>query len=120
MLLPEAVTMPCQSRPRRSIDVVLGLGVEGADGVSIAVGLVGELRKEGEGKRFEFTITRNDWRGGVELNLTAVRVLPVEGGAGGSPRRLPPHRHEVGARQGSQTARLGPDGVIVKSTTRLP
>ena len=28
------------------------------------------------GRRVEFTLQRNDWRGGVELNLTSVRALP--------------------------------------------
>ena len=44
-----------------------------------SIELVAKLQKAAAGKRIEFTIQRNDWRGGVELHLTAVRVLPAEG-----------------------------------------
>ncbi len=38
--------------------------------------LIEKLRQAALGRRVEFTLQRNDWRGGVELNLTSVRVLP--------------------------------------------
>ena len=52
------------------------LSVDNADS---SIELVAKLQKAAAGKRIEFTIQRNDWRGGVELHLTAVRVLPAEG-----------------------------------------
>ena len=52
------------------------LSVDNADSL---IELVAKLQKAAAGKRIEFAIQRNDWRGGVELHLTAVRVLPAEG-----------------------------------------
>jgi hypothetical protein len=34
-----------------------------------------KLQKAAVGKRLEFTLQRNEWRGGVELQLTAVRAI---------------------------------------------
>jgi len=49
------------------------LSVDNADSL---IELVAKLQKAAAGKRIEFTIQRNDWRGGVELHLTSVRLAP--------------------------------------------
>ena len=54
----------------------------GVDSAASLIELMAKLQKAAIGKRLEFTIQRNDWRGGVDLHLTAVRLAP-EGGASG-------------------------------------
>jgi hypothetical protein len=49
------------------------LAVDSADSL---VELVGKLQQAALGKRLEFTLLRSEWRGGVELQLTSVRVAP--------------------------------------------
>ncbi len=56
------------------------LAVGSADSL---IELVVKLQKAATGKRLEFTIQRNDWRGGVDLHLIAVRMAPAEGAVGG-------------------------------------
>jgi hypothetical protein len=61
-------------------DWCAALGVESAGS---PVELIEKLKAASSGKRLEFSIHRNVWGGGVELQLVGVRLLPAEGGAGG-------------------------------------
>jgi hypothetical protein len=49
----------------------------GVDSATTLTELIAKLRDAAGGKRVEFAILRNEWRGGVELQLTAIRVLGV-------------------------------------------
>lgn len=40
------------------------------------VKLIEQLRQAAQGKRLEFTLQRQTWGGGIELQLTAVRLVP--------------------------------------------
>ncbi len=62
------------SRVDRDLDVLAVwcdcLGVDNADTL---VKLIEKLREAAAGKRLEFTLRRNEWAGGLDLHLTAVR-----------------------------------------------
>lgn len=69
-----------QARINRDLHVLTmwagALGA-GGEGIDTPVALVMALRQAGEGKRVEFTLKRNEWSAGIELVITAVRVLPA-------------------------------------------
>ena len=54
------------------------LGVEG-DGIETPIALIMALRQAAIGKRVEFTFKCNEWDGGIQIAVTAVRVLPDGG-----------------------------------------
>ena len=71
-------------RVDRDLDVLsMWCSCVGVDRADSLTELVEKLQKAAIGKRLEFTIQRNDWRAGVELHLTAVRMAPAEGGVDG-------------------------------------
>ena len=50
------------------------LGVKGRDGLNLT-GLIELLRQAGQGKRIEFKLERQSRGGGLELQITEVKVL---------------------------------------------
>ena len=71
-------------RVDRDLDVLsMWCSCLGVDSAASLIELVEKLQKAATSKQLEFTIQRNDWRGGVELHLTAVRMAPAEGGVDG-------------------------------------
>jgi hypothetical protein len=46
------------------------------DNAASLIELLEKLRQAAIGKRLEFALQRNEWRGGVKLQLTAVRLAP--------------------------------------------
>ncbi len=67
------------SRVDRDLDVLLMwcdcLGVDNADTL---IALIERLREAAASKRLEFTFRRNEWAGGIELHLTAVRMAQAQ------------------------------------------
>jgi hypothetical protein len=72
------------SRVARDLDLLkMWCDCLGAGSATSLVELVEKLRQAATGKRLEFTLQRNDWAGGVQLNPTSVRIAPAEGAVGG-------------------------------------
>ena len=52
------------------------LDLVGVDKAPSLVKLIEQLRQAAEGKRLQFTLQRQAWGGGIELQLTEVRLAP--------------------------------------------
>jgi hypothetical protein len=71
-------------RVDRDLDVLsMWCSCLGVDSAASLVEMMEKLRQAATGKRLEFTVQRNEWRGGVDLQITAVRLAPADGGENG-------------------------------------
>jgi hypothetical protein len=79
-LAPVDLFIKAQQNDRRiHHDVVVltaWLDLLGVDKAPSLVKLIEQLRQAAQGKRLQFTLQRQTWGGGVELQLTEVRLVP--------------------------------------------
>ena len=66
-----------QRRVDRDLDVLsVWSSVLSVDSAGSLVELMEKLKQAAVGKRVEFTLQRNEWGGGIDTVITAVRVMP--------------------------------------------